>query len=264
MSNEKVILDQPAPHVARLLINRPDKRNAIDHDVRQLLIDAISRLLVDGQTRALVLGGVGGHLSAGGDIPSMVGLSEVQARERMQHIAGLCRLVDGAGIPVVTAMEGVSAGACVGLALLGDRIVVGRGTKILFPFLKLGLAPDWGSLLTLPRRVGSAVALQIGCSGDPITGPEAHGLGLADELVDDNEVMATAVARAEELARLPQEAFARMKRRLKSPSASLDEELRREEDDQAVLLLGPDFKEGYDAFVNKRPADFVRSRRQDS
>lgn len=264
MSNEKLILDHPVPHVARLLINRPDKRNAIDHDVRQLLIDGITRLLSDGQTRALVLGGVGGHLSAGGDIPSMVGLSESQARERMQHIAGLCRLVDGAGIPVVTAMEGVSAGACVGLALLGDRIVVGRGTKILFPFLKLGLSPDWGSLLTLPRRVGSAVAMQIGYSGDPITGPEALRLGLADELVDDNFVMTTAVARAEELSRLPQEAFARMKRRLKSPSASLEEELRREEDDQAVLLRGSDFKEGYDAFINKRAVDFINPREKGS
>jgi enoyl-CoA hydratase/carnithine racemase len=255
----KLLVDRPADGVARLLINRPDKRNAIDHDVRQLMIDALRQLLADGRTRALVLGGVGGHLSAGGDIPSMVGLSEAQARERMQHIAGLCRLVDGAGIPVVTAMEGVSAGACVGLALLGDRIVVGRGTKILFPFLKLGLAPDWGSLLTLPQRVGPAVAMQIACSGEPILGEQAHRLGLADELVDDAEVMATAVARAATLARLPMAAFARMKRRLKAPSTSLDEELRREEDDQAVLLRGPEFREGYEAFVNKRSADFTRA-----
>lgn len=256
----KLLVDHPVPGVARLRINRPDKRNAIDHDVRQLMTEALHGLLGDGQTRALVLGGVGGHLSAGGDIPSMVGLSEAQARERMQHIAGLCRLVDGAGIPVVTAMEGVSAGACVGLALLGDRIIVGRGTKILFPFLKLGLVPDWGSLLTLPRRVGTAVALQIACSGEPILGEEAQRLGLADELVEDGEVMVTAVVRAATLAQLPLEAYARMKRRLKAPSASLDEELRREEDDQAVLLCGPDFREGYEAFVHKRSADFTRPR----
>lgn len=254
----KLLVDEPAPQVTRLLINRPDKRNAIDHDVRQLLIDAMTRLQADGRTRAIVLGGVGGHLSAGGDIPSMVGLDEAGARARMKHIASLCRLVAGSKLPVVTAMEGISAGACVGLALLGDHIVVGPNTKILFPFLKLGLAPDWGSLMTLPRRVGLPVARRLLVSGQPLAGREAFGIGLADALVDDSEVMAAAIARGSELARLPLDAYGRMKQRLDQPSASLDAELQREEDDQAVLLLGADFTEGYAAFVEKRSADFIK------
>lgn len=255
----KLLVDEPAPHVARLLINRPEKRNAIDHDVRQLLIEAMTRLQADGRTRAIVLGGVGGHLSAGGDIPSMVGLDEGGARARMQHIASLCRLVGHCRLPIVTAMEGVAAGACIGLALLGDQIIVGETTRILFPFLKLGLAPDWGSLMTLPRRVGLPVARRILVSGQPIAGREAFNIGLADALAEDGEVMAVAVARASELARLPLEAYGRMKQRLDQASASLDEELQREEDDQAVLLLGADFDEGYAAFVDKRSADFIQS-----
>src|SRR5690606_22266917 len=123
IDRSKLLLDRPAPHVARLLINRPDKRNAIDYDVRQLLIEALTELRTDAGTRALVIGGVGGHFSAGGDLPSMVGLSEAEARERMGHIAGLCRLLEAFEKPVVTVLEGASAGACVGLALLGDEIV---------------------------------------------------------------------------------------------------------------------------------------------
>lgn len=256
-SSSKLLIDEPAPRVARLLINRPDKRNAIDHDVRQQLIEALTRLLADGHSRAIVLGGVGGHFSAGGDIPSMVGLTEAQARERMQHIAVLCRLVGHADIPVVTAMEGISAGACVGLALLGDHIVVGDTTRILFPFLKLGLAPDWGSLLTLPRRVGLPAARRLLGGGQPVTGPEALAMSLADELAGAGQVMARAIEKASELATLPQAAFARMKQRLNTPAASLDAELAREEDDQARLLLGADFKEGHAAFVEKRAADFI-------
>ena len=257
MAEPVVLLDRPVPHVARLRINRPDKRNAIDHDVREGFIEHLRDVLADGGTRALVLGGVEGVFSAGGDVPSMVGLSEEQARERMRHIHVLCRLVAGARIPVVSAMEGFTAGAAVGLALLGDRIVVGRNARILFPFLKLGLAPDWGQLLTLPRRVGLPTARRLLSDGHAVLGEEALRIGLADVLADDTEVMATAVRVARELALLPTEAFGRMKQRLNHPSATLEEELAREETDQAVCLLGDDFLEGYDAFRGKRAADFI-------
>jgi enoyl-CoA hydratase/carnithine racemase len=243
MSNSEVVLvDSPAPHVARLLINRPDKRNAIDHDVRQALTEALTALQSDSKVRALVFGGVGGMFSAGGDLPSMQGLNESQIRERMQHIHVLCRLVASARIPVVSAIEGFGAGAAIGLALLGDYIVVGEGTKILFPFLRLGLTPDWGQLLTLPRRVGL---------------PMARRIGLADTQVTDASVMDAAINKAAEMAQLPLEAFARMKDRLNQVSASLVEELAREESDQVVCLLTDDFVEGFDAFKTKRVANFI-------
>lgn len=247
----------PAPGVARLRINRPHKRNAIDHDVREQLTQHLSQLVVGHEMRALVLGGVDGIFSAGGDIPTMVGLSADQARERMRHIHVLCRLVAGLGLPVVSAMEGVTAGAAVGLALLGDSIVIGREARILFPFLRLGLAPDWGQLLTLPRRVGLPTAQRLLSDGGSVNGEEALRIGLADELCDDAAVMDAAVRTAARLARLPMEAFGRMKQRLHHPSATLAEELAREEADQAVCLLGDDFLEGYDAFQSKRSPDFV-------
>lgn len=257
MSEDVVLLDHPAEHVARLRINRPDKRNAIDLDVRQGLLDHLGRLLADGRTRALVLGGVGGVFSAGGDVPSMVGLDEAGARQRMRHVHRLCRVVAAAPIPVVSAIEGVAAGAAVGLALLGDRIVIGRTARVLFPFLKLGLVPDWGQALTLPRRVGLPTARRLLTDGQPVMGEEALRIGLADVLVDDVGVMDEAVRLAAALAQLPGEAFARLKRRLEQPSDALDDELAREEADQAACLTGDDFKEGYDAFRNKRAADFI-------
>jgi enoyl-CoA hydratase/carnithine racemase len=258
LADPVVLLDRPAEGVARLRINRPTKRNAIDHDVRQGFIGALAQLQADAGVRALVLGGVEGVFSAGGDVPSMVGLDEAQARGRMRHIHVLCRLLATSRLPVVSAVEGIAAGAAVGMALLGDHIVVGPGTRILFPFLRLGLVPDWGQLLTLPRRVGIGPARRILTSGKAVTGEEALRIGLADTLVDDAQVMAAAVDKAVEFARLPSEAFGRMKQRLSSPSGTLDQELAREEDDQATCLLGPDFQEGYAAFTGKREPDFTR------
>lgn len=252
-----VRVDRPAPAVARMLIDRPAKRNAIDFDVRDQLTRHLKTLLADASVRALVIGGTERMFSAGGDVPSMQGLDEAGARTRMQHVHQLCTLVANAPLPVVSAIEGIGAGGAVGLALLGDVIVVGPNTKILFPFFNLGLAPDWGQLLTLPRRVGLANARRILLAGRAVTGTEAMAMGLADTLAADDEVMTTAVAQAQALAALPHEAFACMKTRLMHPSATLAEELKREEDSQAAGLLGAEFREGFAAFEGKRRADFM-------
>ena len=255
----RVLVDEPEVGVVRLRVDRPGKRNAIDFDVREQLWAALAAVIAaPGRYRAIVIGGTGEHFSAGGDLPSMVGLAEADARARMRHIARLCRLIHEIELPVVTAMQGFSAGACVGLALLGDHIVVGPSTRILFPFMRLGLVPDWGMLYTLPQRIGLPEARRLLTSRDPVSGPRAFELGLADELAEDGEVMTAAVHRAALLAALPAAAFARMKRRLARPSRSLDEELEREESDQSELLLGEDFREGHAAFVDKREPDFVR------
>ena len=252
-----VRVDAPAAHVTRICIDRPEKRNAIDHATREALFDALGAAMGDGSTRAIVLGGTGGDLSAGGDIATMEGLDEAGARARMQHIAKLCLLVASCSLPVVTAAEGIAAGGAVGLSLLGDHIVVGETTRILFPFLKLGLAPDWGLLRTLPVRVGIGQARRLLTSGAPTSGRDAVRIGLADELAE-RDVMTTAIERASALAALPLAAFARMKARLAEPAPTLRAELQREEDDQAVLLRGADFVEGYAAFVARRSPSFLR------
>lgn len=255
-----VLLDQPLPRVLRIRINRPDKRNAIDQSVREQLGDALAEVEAQaarGEARALVFGGVGGVFSAGGDLPSMVGLDEAGARARMRQVAALCRRVAALRLPVVSAIEGFGAGAAVGLALLGDRIVVGEGARLLFPFLRLGLVPDWGQLLSLPQRVGLGAARRILASDQAVSGAEALRIGLADAVVADAEVMAEALRLAQALADLPADAFARMKARLAAPSMSLDEELAREEDDQAACLRSDDFCEGHAAFSQRRAPDFV-------
>ena len=240
--------------MARLLIDRPAQRNAIDATVRESLLAAVTAVLTDRAVRAVVLGGVGGVFSAGGDLPSMAGLSREAARERLRHVHALCRAIAGAPLPVVTAMEGIAAGGAVGLAMLGDHIVAGEGVRILFPFLALGLVPDWGQLHTLPRRVGIPVARRFFTANKPVGAAEALRTGLADTVVPDEQAMQTAVDVAAAMARLPREAWARTKRRL---AGTLEQDLAQEEADQVECLTGAEFAEGFSAFRAKRPADFI-------
>jgi 2-(1,2-epoxy-1,2-dihydrophenyl)acetyl-CoA isomerase len=150
------------------------------------------------------------------------------------------------------------AGAAVGMALLGDHIVVGHKTQILFPFLRLGLVPDWGQLYTLRQRVSKATAWRLITSPAPLDGKEALAIGLADQLVMDEDVMKAAIMEASRLSRLPIEAIRRTRERLSDPSKSLEDELTREARDQTICLTGPEFSEGYDAFMEKRAPNFLR------
>lgn len=256
-TRDVVLVDTPAAHVTRLRINRPDKRNAIDHGVRRALLDETRKALADPGCRGIVLGGVDGVFSAGGDLPSMARLSEREARARMRHIHELCRLIAGAPVPVVSAVERIGAGGAVGLALLGDHIVVGEGSRILFPFMQLGLTPDWGILHTLPRRVGLRAARRLLTQNRPIGGAEALEIGLVDELTGDDAVMAAGVAAAAALSELPMGAFAMMKARLSRGDSTLEDDLLREEEDQVRCLLGAEFAEGHAAFSERRRANFL-------
>lgn len=257
MDLKNLLVDHPAAHVVRIRINRPAKLNAIDHGVREELTVALDAILADRGNRALVFGGIDGNLSAGGDVPSMIGLSEAQARARMEQGHRICRMVAEAGIPVVTAAEGWCAGASVGLAMLGDYIVGGPSTRFLVPFFKLGLVPDWGMVRSLPMRVGLPAARRMIFESRTIKGEEAERIGLLDLLVEDDKVADAAVGKAVELAQLPLHALALVKARWRDPSPTLEAELAREAADQTACLLGDEFKEGYAGFMEKRAADFI-------
>ena len=126
----------------------------------------------------------------------------------------------------------------------------------------LGLVPDWGAVFTLPRRVGLPRARQLMTAGKVSGGEYCYEIGLADEYVGEDDIMAASIERARLMAELPASAFKRLKHRLNTPSLTLNEELLREEDDQAVLLLGPEFNSGYAAALQKKATDFTQIKRE--
>ena len=247
-------IDEPGPRVWRILIDRPEARNAIDGETRAALIAAVADARSDEAARALLLGGANGLFSAGGDLPSLVGLDRSAALARLQHGHELVTALWEFPKPVVVAVERFAVGAAAGLALLADEIIVGRSAQFAFPFLRLGLVPDWGLVGSLKLRVGWAQAIRLLRDSAVVKGERALALGLADRLVEDEKVMAEAVAAAEALARLPREAFATMKRLMRGDAAALG--LAEEAAAQAERIVSDEFAEGHAAFREKREPRF--------
>jgi 2-(1,2-epoxy-1,2-dihydrophenyl)acetyl-CoA isomerase len=242
--------------VARATIDRPEKRNAVDPATREALADALAGLSADASVRALVLTGAGGNFSAGGDLGTMDGMDGPAARRRMKGGHRLVRALAEFERPVVAAVEGFAFGAGASLMLLADFAVAGRGATIGFPFLKIGLVPDWGMLHALPRRVGLARARRLICLAESVPAPDALAIGLLDEVVEDAEVQGRALDLARRLAALPPHAFAATKRQLALQPAPLDATLEAEALAQSLLFTGAEFAEGLAAFRERRPARF--------
>ena len=261
MSAEKSVLtiDRPTEGIARIGLNRPEKRNALDPELRLALIDGIEAVLEDSSVRAVILAGNGGHFCAGGDIASMEGLDAAAGRARMKSNHRMVRLIADAEKPVVAAIEGYAVGAGAGIALLADTVVIAETGAIGFPFFKVGLIPDYAILHTLPRRVGAARARQILLYARMLRGADAVDAGLADELAPEGGTEAVALERARELASMPALAFALAKQQIGLAPVSLEAALEMEALGQASNFTTADFAEGRAAFREKRAPDFRRS-----
>lgn len=251
-----VVSETAAPGIARIAINRPDKRNAVSPEARNLLIEAVGAGLGDSAVRSIVLGSTEGHFCAGGDIDSMTDLDVASGRIRMKDNHRLVRVLAEAEKPVVAAVEGFAVGAGAGIALLCDSIVLAESGALGFPFFRVGLTPDYGILFTLPRRVGSARARQILLRAQMLKGQAAADAGLADELAPDGGAEARALELARELGDMPPHAFALTKRHLAMEPQTLEAALEMEVMSQSLAFVGDELTEGRAAFAEKRKPKF--------
>ena len=256
---DAVIISQPAPHVAQVAINRPEAKNAIDEKTRRALIEAIQSVLADPDVRALVLCGTEGIFCAGGDLTSMRGMSEQQARVRMRSGHQLVNLLWQTEIPVVVALEKYAIGAGAGLALLADYIIAGKNARMSFPFMQLGLVPDWGSTQALIRRTGWSTAKRLILDKASLKGQQLVELNLADKIVEDKSVLQTACNKAADFSHYPRLAFRLFKIRMQAYPESFSDALNAEEYDQIACFLGAEFEEGLGALEQKRSPDFINN-----
>ncbi|MDP1604765.1 MAG: enoyl-CoA hydratase/isomerase family protein, partial [Legionella sp.] len=228
--------------------------------LREQLLEALNAAYANASVRAIVIGSAGKNFSVGGDLSHVAGREAGQSSYTMMAGVGEVALaVRNSPKPVVAAVTGHCIGAGAGLALLCDTVVMGNSAAMGFPYLKIGLVPDFGLSHTLAERIGLPAARQVLLFAKTFKADEAAAVGLADEVVEDERVGERALQLATMLAEAPAHALLLLRRMIRDGSASLETMLDREAAYQSTCFGSADVQEGIAAFKEKRKPDFVRS-----
>jgi len=249
--------------VATITLNRPDRLNALTFDVYDELRRAFYALSDEPAVRVIVITGAGKGFCSGGDVEDIIGrLFERDMRGLLEFTRMTCDLILAirrCRKPVVAALNGTVAGAGAVIATACDMRVAATSAKIAYLFTRVGLSgADMGAAWMLPRIVGLAKASELLMTGDFISADEAHRIGLYNRVVPDGTSLEAATELARKLSQGPSFAIEITKDALnREASMDLAGALEAEAQIQAALMLHPDFRESYDAFVEKRPPRFL-------
>jgi enoyl-CoA hydratase/carnithine racemase len=251
-----VLVDDDAA-VRTVTLNRPEKRNAIDIELRIALAEAIESADADPTIRAIIVTGAGPMFSSGGDISTMQRMPAERALDRIRLAQNVIRAIWSTPKPVLAAVEGSAHGAGTALAAACDRVVAARDATFATTFTNIGLAGDMGTFVSLPARIGAARTRQMLLLPAPISAPEALSLGLIDAVAEPGQALESARCDARRLAAGPRRAYGVIKALLANPG-TIDpiELLKREAVCQSELFDTDDFAEGIAAFRQKRQPVF--------
>ncbi|MBO1003183.1 enoyl-CoA hydratase/isomerase family protein [Pseudogracilibacillus auburnensis] len=257
MKYRKINFQEISTEICMITLDDEDTLNALDLEMRKELSNAVLQI-TNKSYKVLILNGNGKAFSAGGNIESMVGISSaLEASKRLDHLHDfILKIRNWKGI-VIASIHGNAAGAGLNLALNCDYIIAEYGTKFTQSFSNIGLIPDCGGLWLLPRLVGPIKAKELMLFGKSLTAKDFYELGLINELVSKEERMDRTLKMAEHISNGPTVSYGYIKQMVNdSFDKSLEQTLKEEKLIQGICMNTNDFKEGIDAFLNKRKPVF--------
>ena len=249
--------------VGTLTFDRPEALNALDLATKAALLSGLAQLGADERVRCVVLTGTGRAFCVGQDLREHVaglatGSPEDVWRTVPEHYNPIALALHELDKPVVAAVNGVAAGAGASLAFLADLRVVAASASFTLAFAGIGLSCDTGASWTLPRLVGPTRALDLMYSGRRVAAEEALAIGLATEVVPDEELTARVGALASRLASGPTLAFAAMRRAVAGAAGQpLAASLEAEAEGMRRTGASADHRAAVDAFLAKQPPRFT-------
>jgi enoyl-CoA hydratase/carnithine racemase len=263
--NPQSFLYEERDAIALITFNRPDKLNSLTFEIYRELTETFAALQNRKAVRVVVITGSGRGFCSGGDVNDIIG--ELFARDiqgLLEFTRMTCALIKNIRAllkPVIASLNGTVAGAGAVIALASDLRIASETAKIAFLFTKVGLAgADMGSAFLLPKVVGLSKATEILFTGDFVSAEEALNIGLYNKVVKPDELENATMEVANKLAAGPGFALGMTKDALnRELHMSLEQALEAEATAQAICMLNPDFKEAYQAFVEKRAPKFYQS-----
>ncbi|MEN9340106.1 MAG: hypothetical protein RIQ62_1418 [Bacteroidota bacterium] len=254
-----MILSEHLDGIARITLNRPEKFNSFCREMALALQSALDAAAADDSIRCVYLIGEGKAFCAGQDLAEAIDDNGIELSQIVsEHYNPIIQKMRSLPKPLVCAVNGVAAGAGANIALAGDVVVASDSATFIQAFSKIGLVPDSGGTFILPRLIGFQKASALMMLGDKISAHEAERMGMlykvyaADTFADESWKLALT------LASMPTKGLALTKDLLnQSWSNTLDAQLVLEGTMQVKAADSFDYREGVNAFLEKRPAVFI-------
>lgn len=256
-----VILESMQDGIATLVMNRPDKLNALNSELSTALNAALERIAQDDSIRVVVLSGAGRAFCSGGDLGA---IGRGRERNETHELGPILRSGMQAVLkmrlmpqPVIAAVNGPAAGAGMNIALAADIRIAADGAMFGQNFSRVGLFPDYGGTYFLPQLVGPSVAAEMFYTGEMIDAQTALRLGIVNRVVPAAQLEAEVEALAQKIAQGPPVAIRAVKGALfGSEKEELVKALDHEVEQQMKCFHSEDCSEGIRAFFEKRHPKF--------
>jgi len=252
------ILTEEKNNVLVVTLNRPEKLNCFNREMALQLISVLDKAENNNNVRAIIITGMGKAFCAGQDLseaidPNGPGIKKIVG----EHYNPIILKIRSIEKPIIAVINGVAAGAGANIALACDIIYASKSASFIQAFSKIGLIPDSGGTYTLPRLVGFNLASALMITGDKLSADDAKNFGIVYKVFDDENLMELSIASAIKIAAMPTKAIGLTKRLLnKTYTNSLEQQLVLEKNLQIEAANTLDYKEGVNAFLEKRNPDF--------
>jgi len=256
-----ILLETRSGSVTTLVMNRPDRLNALNNELSTALNESLISIANDSTVHVVILTGAGRAFCAGGDLGA---IGKGRERGEVTELTPILRSGMQAVLkmrmmpqPVIAAIHGPAAGAGMNLALAADIRIAAEDAVFGQNFAKVGLFPDYGGTFFLPQLVGPSIAAEMFYTGDMIDAKTAHLLGIVNHVVPSERLEGEARAYAEKISSGPQVAIRAMKHELFARDKdALVAALEKEVEHQLKCFHSHDCQEGIRAFMEKRAPKF--------
>ncbi|AOM41879.1 2-(1,2-epoxy-1,2-dihydrophenyl)acetyl-CoA isomerase PaaG [Xenorhabdus hominickii] len=262
MENMSTVLTDIKAGVLSITLNRPECLNSFNEELHQQLSKAMGIAEQDESVRSVLLTGAGRGFCSGQDLNDRNaiisdGLVPDLGQSVERYYNPLIRRMTSLPKPIICAVNGVAAGAGVSLALACDIVIASRTASFIQAFCRIGLTPDSGGSWFLPHKIGHARAMGMALLGDKISADQAQEWGMIWQVAEPDELEEKTQKLAQHLAAQPTVALGCIKQATYAAAANtLEQQLDLERDLQRLCGRSEDFREGVNAFIEKRHPAF--------
>ncbi|HHG5269337.1 2-(1,2-epoxy-1,2-dihydrophenyl)acetyl-CoA isomerase PaaG [Acinetobacter baumannii] len=255
------IIAEEKNSVGYLTFNRPKALNSFNVDMHREVAEVLNQWTKNSDVRCVVISGEGRGFCAGQDLGDRVVDPNADAPDLGYSIETyynpLIKTIVNMPKPVICAVNGVAAGAGANIALACDLVIAAKSANFVQAFCRLGLVPDSAGTWFLPRAVGHARAMGLALLGDKLPAETAKEWGMIWDVVEDAELKTKVTELAERLAKQPTFGLSLIKKAIhQSSNNTFDEQMLLERDLQRIAGRSEDYREGVQAFMNKREPNF--------